>query len=105
MGALPTLSRSSDGRDQRARAAAAERDAEEALELQAPEARQVGDRGVFGGEDGIQSVFLQQPVEGVYSGVVRHRHAPYLLALALSFLSAPAEAKTITVRLAALADG
>ena len=47
------------GRDQRARAAALDGDAEEALQLQAPEAGEVGDRGVLGGEDGVQARLLE----------------------------------------------
>ena len=59
-------------RDQRALAAALDGDAEEALELQAPEARQIGDRGVFGGEDGVETRLLEQPVEGGDTGIKRH---------------------------------
>ena len=74
---VATLSRSSDGRDQRAVAAALDGDAEEALQLQAPEARQVGDRGVLGGEDGVETRLLEQPVEGGDTGIKRHWAPPY----------------------------
>ena len=57
-------------RDQRTATTAPHRDAEEALELQPPEAGEVRDRGVLGGEDGVEAGVLQQAVERGNPGIV-----------------------------------
>ena len=68
------------GRDQRAGSAALDGDTEEALHLQAPEAREIGDRGILGGEDGIEASLLEKPVEGGNAGIVRHSGVHPILA-------------------------
>ena len=79
-------------RDQRARTAAPHRHAEEPLELQAPEAGQVGDRGVLGGEHGVEAGLLEETVERDDAGVGAGGHARHPI-------RPPRQRQTLTVDL------